>query len=315
MSTTRPFGAPGATFTITSPIGELVSVFDDVLVDLALDRDTDDTDHRIDIDPIPAVDPAVDPTSDPDSGSDPEMSACSVRIDGEPVHDVLLDGFVVSHVLMELNRRVTEQVWANGSVALHASVVAGATGAVVLAGASHSGKTTLASALSLAGNGDRTFLADEVCALEPIGLTVAPYGKPAALRSPGTDLLAPQVERLRQSATRFERDERFVPPRELGGRAFAPSRVRAIVFPEYAPPAGTAGTTGTKEPLGSVAVGPVDALSRLMRLTLGTRPPDADTFHTLERLVRTVPIVELRYGDAIDAAGHLADLLEHGAPR
>ncbi len=301
MRTTRPFGAQGVTFTITSANADVVTVFDDVLVDLAPAGDATDADHRIDIDPIPSLDLDVDTIT------------YRVRLDGEPVHDVLSEGFVVSHVLMEINRRVTEKVWSNGSIALHASVVAEPNGAVVLAGASHSGKTTLASALALSGNGEFTFLADEVCALEPIGLTVAPYGKPVALRPTGADLLAPQIERLWRAGTRFERDERFVPPRELGGRAIAPSRVSAIVFPNYL--ASLDVEFETRPVLESKAVGPVDALSRLMRLTLGTRPLDADTFRALERLVRSVPIFDLDYGNAVEAAHHITDLIEHRHPR
>ena len=239
-TTTGPFDAHGFTFEISSPAAELIDAVDDVLVDMRLaDDHRTSTVHRIDIDP------AV--------GTSGTHTACRVRLDGESVHESLMEGSVLSHVLMEVNRRATASVWANGSIALHASVVAGPGGAVVVAGASHSGKTTLATALALAGEGRFAFVADEVCALDPVDLTVTPYGKPAALRTPGSDLLAPRIDRLRRPGSRFERDERFVPPRDLGRAPSGPCPVRAVVFPRFLWSADTIEGTSPPQPTGPPA--------------------------------------------------------------
>jgi len=296
-TTTGPFDAHGFTFDISSPVDDLIAAVDDVLVDMR--RVADDPPsivHHIEIDP------AV-------GGPDTRI-AYRLRVDGESVHESLMEGSVLSHVLMEVNRRATASVWANGSIALHASVVAGPGGAVVVAGASHSGKTTLATALALAGEGRFAFVADEVCALDPVDLTVTPYGKPAALRTPGSDLLAPRIDRLRRPGSRFERDERFVPPRDLGRAPSGPCPVRAVVFPRFLWSADTIEGTSPPQPTGPPALdpsSPADALARLMRLTLGTQPLAAQTFRGLERLVRNVGAHDLRYRDALAAA----DRLEH----
>ena len=60
---------------------------------------------------------------------------------------------------------------------------------------------------------------------------------------------------------------------------------------------------------GCTSVAPVEALTRLMRLTLGGEPVDVETFRTLERLVRDVAAYDLAYTDSIEAAAHLVDTL------
>ncbi len=53
-------------------------------------------------------------------------------------------------------------------------------------------------------------------------------------------------------------------------------------------------------------VSPIEALTRLMRLTLGRAPVDVSTFRALERLVRGVDAFEIVYADAIEAADQLS---------
>ena len=288
---TSSFVAHGTTFRITSPDADVVSVFDDLLVDM---RVADDAGHTIDIHPI---------RSSTATGND-VTPTFRVRFDDETVYATLNGGSLVSHVLMEINQRAAASVWSRGSVPLHASAASGPGGAIVLPGVSHSGKTTLGVALALAAGLETGFLADEVCALDATDLVVSPYGKPAALRAPGTGLMAPRVARLRHPGGPYERDERFVPPSELGTRPLAPVPIGAIVFPRV----GSSTTTSGESPrLQSVA--PVEALTRLMRLTLGSEPVDVETFRTLERLVRDVAAYDLAYTDSIEATAHLVDAL------
>lgn len=290
--TTVSFEAHGLGFDITSSNAEVTETFADLLIDMRAERSRTPTRstaaHLIEIEPV----------EDPVDG-EPRFS---VHFDGATVYETLIEGSVVSHVLMEVNQLVATALRSAGSIPLHASSVAGARGAIVLAGASHSGKTTLASALALTGRNGLQFLADEISALEPTQLTVASYGKPAALRSPGLDLLAPYVERLQRAGSRFETDERFVPPSELSARPDEPSRISAIVFPRF-----DATVAGSSAQL--TAVVPADALTRLMHLTLGTASLDVDTFRSLERLARTV-VIEIAYADAIEAAGQLIEAVQ-----
>lgn len=288
---THAFAAHGITFRITSPDTDVVAVFDDLLVDMRVARGAD---HSIDIDPVRRS-TATDATS-----------TFRVQFDERTVYATLNSGALVSHVLMELNQRAAASVWSQGSVPLHASVAGRPGGAIVLPGVSHSGKTTLGAALALAGGPETGFVADEVCALDATHLVVSPYGKPAALRAPGLNLLAQQVARLRRPGSPYERDERFVPPSELGTRPSAPVPVVAIVFPRYLSSA-AATSAGRSPRLQSVA--PVEALTRLMRLTLGSEPVGVGTFRILERLVRDVAAHDLAYTDSFDAAAHLGDML------
>ena len=214
MTTSGAFSAHGITVRVSSPDPRVVAAFDDVLVDMHSDVGPD-------------VVSSGSASEEPGDGTrlhveiDPLISKHAgtpmyrVLVDGEPVYETLIEGSVVSHVLMDVNRRVTAAVWSQGLIPVHASTVAGPDGTIVLAGASHSGKTTLACALALTRSRHVAFVADEVSALDPLDLAIVPYGKPAALRKPGLDLLAPRVPRLRRPGSPFEHDERFVPLSEL----------------------------------------------------------------------------------------------------
>lgn len=283
---TETFGAAGFTFRISSPDADVVAAFDDVLVDMRTGAES-------------AVRHIL---VEPHSTTGGSSTTVRVLSDGEVVHESLAVGSVVSHVLMEVNLQFATAAWAAGSLPLHASTVAGPDGAVLLAGASHVGKTTLATAFALEHGHRTTLLADEVSALNPNELVVAPYGKPVALRAPGLDLLAPRVARLQRPGSDFERDERFVPPSELGAAPTSSAPVSAIVFPRFVP-------TSSVTPLSQLdVVPPDDTLMRLMELALGGRPPKIDAFRSLEQLVRDVDAFELTFSDAFDAADRLGDV-------
>ena len=226
-----------------------------------------------------------------------------MHFDHRTVYETLRAGSLVSHVLMEINQRAAASAWSAGSIPLHASAAGGPHGTIVMPGVSESGKTTLAAALALTGGDETGFVADEVCALDPIDTVVWRYGKPAALRTPGSELLASSVGRLRRPGSRFEQDERFVPPSEFGTTPPVTDRITAIVFPRFD------ATPSTDEPPRLAAVAPVEALTRLMRLTLGHGPGGATTFRRLERLVRDVAAWDLGFGDALAAAERLGDAL------
>ncbi len=306
MTDSAAFDAHGLRFRFTSPDAAVIDAFDDLLIDMRADEPGGGPCHRIRIEHLATSDTRRDTTQ--------EATAPRLRVafDDQPVHEALTEGSLISHVLMDINQRAARTVWSGGSIPLHASTVAARSGAIVLAGASHSGKSTLAAALALVGGA--AFLADEMTALDPAELSVTPYGKPAALRSPALDLLAPLVQRLRHPGTRFERDERFVPPSELGGRPAAPTRVAAIVFPRFTDPRSAGLPTETSLPDAQLAnIGPGEALTRLMRLTLANDSVGNATFRSLERLVRHVTAYDLTFTDALTAAERLGAGLEPGA--
>ena len=300
MTATGAFSAHGLTVRISSPDPGVVAAFDDVLVDMHFDIGSSGSASEVPGDTAGLLVEIV-PLIARHGGA----PTYRVSVDNAPVYETLIEGSVVSHVLMEVNQRVAAAVWSNGSIPLHASTVGEPSGAVVLAGASHSGKTTLAAALAVTGADGVQFLADEVSALHPTDLTIAPYGKPVALRTPGSDLLVPNVARLRRAASRFETDERFVPPSELGTPPSASARTIAVVFPRFDP----AASATRLDP-----ASPVAALTRLVQLTLGTRRVDTTTFRALERLVRLVDVYDLSYVDALDAADRLRAVICDGEP-
>jgi hypothetical protein len=126
-----------------------------------------------------------------------------------------------------------------------------------------------------------------------------------AVRTPGLDLLAGRVTRLRRPANRFSTDERFVPPSELGAPSSGPAPAIAVVFPRFDP---TASTTRLAR------VPAVEALTRLMHCTLGSTQPDTATFRALERLVRDIDVYDLVHPDALDAVDRLRTALADRTP-
>jgi hypothetical protein len=304
---TRTFDAHGVTFTISSSDADLVAVFDDLLVDFLVDFLVDAGSTT-----PPEGPPAIRFEVEATSTEDADHTWYRVTADDDVVYSSLIEGSIVSHVLMDVNARAAAACRDAATVPLHAGTVAGAFGAIVLPGASHSGKTTITTALAASGH---RFVADEVSRLDPDRLTITPYGKPVALRSASVELLAPTIERLRRPGSRFEIDERFVPPSELAptmpvgasaltaGVAADPVEVGAIVFPRF-----DANGTHRFAPLG-----PAETLERLMQCTLGdaSTPVGADVFRILERLVRAVPGHELVYTELDAALAELAPLMVH----
>ncbi len=316
----RAFDAHGVTFTISSPDEAVVAAFDDLLVDFRATAGALVAPRlRYSVEPIPA------------EGNDDTWYR--VTAGDDTVYASLLEGSLVSHLLMDVNARASIACRNEGTVPLHAGTVAGATGAIVLPGASHSGKTTITTALAAAGH---RFVADEVSRLDPDALTIAPYGKPVALRAASVELLAPAITRLRRPGSRFEIDERFVPPSELRPST-EPSTDPSVGSPAALPMPTSAGPLkgGTIEPSAGVATEPVpvaaivfprfdaagqhrfvplsqaETLERLVQCTLGvaSTPVGVDVFRILERLARAVPGHELAYSELPMALGELSPLM------
>ena len=145
--------------------------------------------------------------------------------DGEACETTVTDSYLMSYVLWEVTRLVLES--AHPLIPIHAAAVERDGRAIVLAGESHTGKSTLAGWLTAHGWG---FLTDEVALLErrhggeaPV---VHPFWRPIGVRRGGPlDALitppSPDAEVL-------------IPASELGALGTA-APLAAIVLPHYDP--------------------------------------------------------------------------------
>jgi hypothetical protein len=122
-------------------------------------------------------------------------------------------------------------------VLLHASAVAGPTGALILPAVSNSGKSTLATALVRAG---LRYITDEAVAIDPASSLVHPYPKPIGL-DPGSFPLFPELAPPDDGLMALVRphkwwlDPRVVSPHGSDGVVLHPVPVAAVVFPTYDP--------------------------------------------------------------------------------
>ncbi len=210
-----------------------------------------------------------------------------VSFDGEDVYPSLNRGSLISHLLIEVNARAVQ--FTPDRLMLHAGTVRTGAGGILIPGASHSGKTTLAAALALHGS---AFVADEVSAMHPDTLAIAPYGKPVALRPDSVKLFSDRVPRLAGPGSPFEIDERFVPPSDLGTVSTTSVEIASIVFSQFTPGA----------PPRITEIPPAETLHTIMSHVLGDPIDPKGTFRTLERLVRRVRGCRVEFGDADQAA-------------
>lgn len=297
---TRVFDAHGFTFRIASSIEGVTALFDDLLVDMIAKPADASWVHRFDI-------------RRADATNDTEPDLLAVSLDDEAVYPTLRSGSLTSHLLMEVNRRATRSSARGGCIPLHAAAVSGTHGTVLFPGASHSGKTTLATAVAVRYGERVRFVADEVSALDPADLSIGRYGKPVALRAASVQLLAPDVPRLREGGGRFQEDERFVPPSALGDSrrrsastvSATATPVSAVVFPRFGQPVESRNTDDRY----LVPLTRGETLERMMQSVLGVGAISAATFNELARVAASAPGYELRYVHLDDVLGELALLL------
>lgn len=206
----------------------------------------------------------------------------AVHRDGAPCELTLRTDHVLVHLQWELNRLVIEAHPAS----VHAAAVLTGRGAVLLAGQSHSGKTTMAGWL-VAHHGLPP-LADEVVVLDHRGRAM-PYLRPLGVRSE-----SPLARSLPFIETEFTAGEQLLPMRRLAGRLPRwPAEIAAVVFPRRDEHAGA--------PVVSV-VSPAEALVRLTAGTPGLRRHGGAVFHRLAALSRDAPALDVHYADIAAAA-------------
>src|SRR5439155_2586390 len=113
-------------------------------------------------------------------GTPPPANPWGVWRDGEPRAMTVADSYVLVYLLWEISRLLFERT--GDRVHLHGAALVHNGHAVVLAGRSHAGKSTLAGWLTHRGWG---FLTDEAALVHPDTLIVSPFWRPINVRRPG----------------------------------------------------------------------------------------------------------------------------------
>ena len=192
-----------------------------------------------------------------------------------------------------------------GILAAHAGAVAGPDGAIVVAGRSGQGKTTLVLGLVRAGGG---LLSDELALLDPVGDVVRPYRRAVHVRPSTLDLL-PELAPLRSR-----------PLDELGGGSeWTVSQVDVVDLlggrlEEARSLGGIVLLVGRPDPSAApriVEVSPAVAALELMRSTWAASVDFAGTLDAVGRMLSGIPCLRLsvgRFDDTVAAVGSALEL-------
>ena len=207
--------------------------------------------------------------------------------DGEPCETTLVPTYVVAYVLWEITRLLLENV--SPHVPIHSGAVTLDGRAMVLAGRSHAGKSTLTAWLTTRGWG---FLTDEVATLDLSGgrPVVEPFWRPVGVRRRG-----PLENVIPEDDTD---DPALVPASTLGSLASA-APLAVVVLPVYSP-----GHSHDLEPLT-----PAETLMGLTEHLPLLRQQGRRSFASVAAVAESVPGYALRVDDLDEAEGRLRDLM------
>ena len=199
-------------------------------------------------------------------------------------------GGVLDVITWEVNDRATS----TASLAIvHAAVTAGSNGAVVLHGASHAGKSTIAAGAARRGWGH---LSDDLAPIDASTLTVHPYARPIMLRAGGREVVG-GVPEPAAAHRRFLDENWFFPASALGAQTVTATR------PLVATVELVRGESTELAPVSKAA-----ALHALLTSSLTVVDRGAAEFVELERVAVAVPGYRLTVADldeALDAVGTL----------
>lgn len=297
-----PYLAGDRSFLVVSSSNRFADEVECVLVDLVAPVDDEPVSSR-------CVVFRVDP-NDPETNEAPDARWTLSR-DGLPMETELSSEYVLSYLVWEITRLAI----ASGDVDLpiHAAVLERNGRAVVLAGPSYAGKSTLAGWLTAQGWG---FLTDEIALVSSMSLQVRPFPRPIGVRRGGPlDPLLSAVpvgdssRASRRSATGLRSAgrrasapagiESLLPASALG-RVAGSARVIAIVFVRR--------TTGDPGPLRQVR--PAEALELLVPHLVTIVPEGGVALRRGARLVEAVPSFQLDVGDLVASEAALRLLAE-----
>jgi hypothetical protein len=280
-----PFDAAGTGFVVLVEDATLAALIGDLLHDLRAPSDAGDE-----------VSPVVFRLSRVPDGSD-ELDRpgeipggdWAVSRDGVPCETVA-SWYLLSYLVWEITRLASERHLArDGGVVVHAAVAALDGRAVLLVGASHSGKSTTAAWLT--ARRGWSHLSDELAFVDVERERVRAFARPVGVRRGGP--LDSLVD-LPGSAT-----ELMVPVTRFGS-VVSDATVAAIVF--------LTRHEGGPERLERVTR--AEALARLVQQSPGIDRPDGGRFGELARLAVATPAYSLAVTDLDEAADALAALLD-----
>ncbi len=191
--------------------------------------------------------------------------------------------------LVAINRCAAESAVDHAAV-LHAGTFTVDGTAIALSGASGAGKSTAVAAAVTRGLG---YLSDEVCAIDPRSLMVAPYHRPLGMRAAGAAAVGVPIP---SPASRYS----FVFPLRVSTvGALAPSAPLGLI-------AFVQRTTG---PVAITELRPAEALVRLTGASLGAVGKERQMFRRFETLARSVKVVQIQYHDVFAAIDALTTLV------
>lgn len=210
----------------------------------------------------------------------------SIRVDDEEVCRRVHTHQILHRFVIDLNDRIARS--ASAHLVLHAGVVAGPGGTVVLPAPSASGKSTLVATATRLGY---AYGADEHAAIRLVDGKVDPVPKPLGLK-PGS---APRFTDLGPndpSLGPFLRDQLFLSPADLpGGVLTEPTDVALIVLPQH-----RAGATVSIEP-----IRPATGVMALRENSFNFARHAQEALPVLAQMARSVPTIRVTYGDAPSA--------------
>ena len=267
------FDAGGIPFTVETNRRDLAARVRDVFRDLAVE----------DAGSTPVVFEVLD------GGTSSPGHPWSVSRDGEQREMTVADSYVIAHVLLEATRLLFERP--GERVHLHGAALVHDGNAVVLAGRSRAGKSTLAAWLTHRGWG---FLTDEAALVEPETLVVAPFWRPINVRRPG-----PLDGLLNDIVSHNPLDPEVLVPASTIGKLAGAAPLKALAFPCFT----------TEEQVGITPMSPAAALVELTQHFPGLIAGGRAGFRRLARLVDAVPAFGLRFHDLDDAERGLRTLV------
>ena len=214
-------------------------------------------------------------------GTPPPANPWAVWRDGEPKAMTVADSYVLPYLLWEITRLLFDR--SGTRVHLHGAALVRNGRAVVLAGRTRAGKSTLAAWLTHRGWG---FLTDEAALIDPETLLVSPFWRPINVRRPGP------LERILRDTPpgRAPEPEVLVPASTIGALASA-APLAGMAFPCFT----------TEEQAVLTPMSPAAALVELTQHFPGLVAGGREGFRRLARLVETVPAFTLGFHDLDDA--------------
>jgi hypothetical protein len=193
-------------------------------------------------------------------------------------------GTTAGQLLAELTRLAVQH---SPRLCLHAGVVSSPGGTVVVPGSSGLGKSTLTAALVRAGFG---YLSDEVLAVPRSGGLPARFARPIAVGPESWTVLG-----LDPAQRPADGDERLIDPEQLG-QLGVPAPVQHILLAERRP----GGPELVEHSRG-------DAVPALLTRAFNHFRDPAGSFHAVVTLARQAQVWTVRYQQAPELAGLLAE--------